>query len=184
MTAPISDPSANVAAMMLADAGWSLASAKATSTISTEPKTSPRKISAIAMTCMPRMPITDGPAVSTWRGTVVTVSGAFCVMSMSDAATVNASETRSAISAPRSEEHTSELQSRENLVCRLRLEKKKDKVHCQTPLVAREPQPGLTCQQTAAGSDAGFRGVGQPGRTAASNVRQPVLALRLHVSPC
>src|SRR5436309_7586563 len=30
--------------------------------------------------------------------------------------------------AARSEEHTSELQSRENLVCRLLLEKKKDKV--------------------------------------------------------
>src|SRR5690606_40357822 len=29
-------------------------------------------------------------------------------------------------SSPRSEEHTSELQSRENLVCRLLLEKKKD----------------------------------------------------------
>src|SRR5436309_7732244 len=29
--------------------------------------------------------------------------------------------------APRSEEHTSELQSRENLVCRLLLEKKKNK---------------------------------------------------------
>src|SRR5690606_41668225 len=29
--------------------------------------------------------------------------------------------------APRSEEHTSELQSRENLVCRLLLEKKKEK---------------------------------------------------------
>src|SRR5436309_7107564 len=29
---------------------------------------------------------------------------------------------------PRSEEHTSELQSRENLVCRLLLEKKKDEV--------------------------------------------------------
>src|SRR5690606_41570973 len=31
--------------------------------------------------------------------------------------------------APRSEEHTSELQSRENLVCRLLLEKKKKKTH-------------------------------------------------------
>src|SRR5436309_11209905 len=30
---------------------------------------------------------------------------------------------------PRSEEHTSELQSRENLVCRLLLEKKKKKTH-------------------------------------------------------
>src|SRR5690606_41438793 len=32
----------------------------------------------------------------------------------------------------RSEEHTSELQSRENLVCRLLLEKKKDKNECKT----------------------------------------------------
>src|SRR5690606_41723137 len=30
----------------------------------------------------------------------------------------------------RSEEHTSELQSRENLVCRLLLEKKKENIHC------------------------------------------------------
>src|SRR6266700_7931288 len=30
----------------------------------------------------------------------------------------------------RSEEHTSELQSRENLVCRLLLEKKKKKINC------------------------------------------------------
>src|SRR3712207_8070599 len=30
---------------------------------------------------------------------------------------------------PRSEEHTSELQSRQNLVCRLLLEKKKENVH-------------------------------------------------------
>src|SRR5690606_39637971 len=33
---------------------------------------------------------------------------------------------------PRSEEHTSELQSRENLVCRLLLEKKKIRSHNQT----------------------------------------------------
>src|SRR5436309_11082686 len=35
---------------------------------------------------------------------------------------------RSAIAAQRSEEHTSELQSRENLVCRLLLEKKKPRI--------------------------------------------------------
>src|SRR5690606_40971477 len=35
---------------------------------------------------------------------------------------------RSRRSRARSEEHTSELQSRENLVCRLLLEKKKDKI--------------------------------------------------------
>src|SRR2546422_306739 len=38
-----------------------------------------------------------------------------------------ASETRGRSSAPRSEEHTSELQSRLHLVCRLLLEKKKKK---------------------------------------------------------
>src|SRR2546430_11466503 len=32
----------------------------------------------------------------------------------------------------RSEEHTSELQSQSNLVCRLLLEKKKDRMHCET----------------------------------------------------
>src|SRR6266700_5414898 len=37
---------------------------------------------------------------------------------------------------PRSEEHTSELQSRENIVCRLLLEKKKKKQH----LLARSPE--------------------------------------------
>src|SRR5256886_10622482 len=37
--------------------------------------------------------------------------------------------TRSATPRPRSEEHTSELQSQSNLVCRLLLEKKK-KIHC------------------------------------------------------
>src|SRR5690242_21622225 len=38
---------------------------------------------------------------------------------------------------PRSEEHTSELQSHVNLVCRLLLEKKKkqDEIYIQTPLV-------------------------------------------------
>src|SRR5436309_11824793 len=34
----------------------------------------------------------------------------------------------------RSEEHTSELQSRENLVCRLLLEKKKNNRSCRSPL--------------------------------------------------
>src|SRR3712207_7686780 len=35
---------------------------------------------------------------------------------------------------PRSEEHTSELQSRQYLVCRLLLEKKKDSAHAYTPV--------------------------------------------------
>src|SRR2546430_7214886 len=38
----------------------------------------------------------------------------------------------------RSEEHTSELQSQSNLVCRLLLEKKKNKPYCRTP---KEFQP-------------------------------------------
>src|SRR5690606_41084718 len=40
----------------------------------------------------------------------------------------------------RSEEHTSELQSRENLVCRLLLEKKKEREHCHE-CTRRPPQP-------------------------------------------
>src|SRR5690606_42081711 len=39
-------------------------------------------------------------------------------------------ESRAAFQGRRSEEHTSELQSRENLVCRLLLEKKKKKQTC------------------------------------------------------
>src|SRR5690606_40483944 len=38
---------------------------------------------------------------------------------------------------PRSEEHTSELQSRENLVCRLLLEKKKTCMYCCCKVVIR-----------------------------------------------
>src|SRR5690606_41177341 len=47
-------------------------------------------------------------------------------------------------SALRSEEHTSELQSRENLVCRLLLEKKKNKytTHKNGIYVQISPQPG------------------------------------------
>src|SRR2546430_11036033 len=42
------------------------------------------------------------------------------------------------ITGPRSEEHTSELQSQSNLVCRLLLEKKKKKrLTCQKHLVSR-----------------------------------------------
>src|SRR5438105_7530344 len=46
--------------------------------------------------------------------------------------------------SPRSEEHTSELQSRVDLVCRLLLEKKKDHNYEDTPAspeVSAEPQP-------------------------------------------
>src|SRR2546430_10124638 len=40
--------------------------------------------------------------------------------------------------APRSEEHTSELQSQSNLVCRLLLEKKKDNNSFKTPFAVHE----------------------------------------------
>src|SRR5256885_3009795 len=46
-------------------------------------------------------------------------------------------------SAIRSEEHTSELQSPCNLVCRLLLEKKKEILHPEArALLLRDPQPG------------------------------------------
>src|SRR5216683_5826664 len=41
--------------------------------------------------------------------------------------------------SPRSEEHTSELQSRSDLVCRLLLEKKKKKL-CAHPLISKSKQ--------------------------------------------
>src|SRR5438093_9579276 len=44
-------------------------------------------------------------------------------------AAVSSAAGRDAAKAPRSEEHTSELQSLTNLVCRLLLEKKKNKKH-------------------------------------------------------
>src|SRR3954466_13457798 len=42
----------------------------------------------------------------------------------------------------RSEEHTSELQSHDNLVCRLLLEKKQHRVRCPPPAHGRGPRPG------------------------------------------
>src|SRR5258707_2386777 len=49
-------------------------------------------------------------------------------------------EPRHAVVALRSEEHTSELQSRQYLVCRLLLEKKKNKTRCPRPSGDRDAQ--------------------------------------------
>src|SRR5690606_40768532 len=49
--------------------------------------------------------------------------------------------TRLGRSASRSEEHTSELQSRENLVCRLLLEKKNTRLHSLRTLPSPPPRP-------------------------------------------
>src|SRR5690606_41688886 len=58
-------------------------------------------------------------------------SDGFCEMPLEAAGSRHASERRGSrgggIGRARSEEHTSELQSRENLVCRLLLEKKKNR---------------------------------------------------------
>src|SRR5688572_31606482 len=47
----------------------------------------------------------------------------------------------------RSEEHTSELQSQSNLVCRLLLEKKKCSIH--TPAISRSTSPASDCSRIA-----------------------------------
>src|SRR3989440_3312239 len=52
---------------------------------------------------------------------------------------------RGALLFDRSEEHTSELQSRSDLVCRLLLEKKK--THVSTPGTIRSRIPSFTCKQ-------------------------------------
>src|SRR5690606_41872994 len=59
--------------------------------------------------------------VRSWGKTSCSIS------SIASRARSSSSWTRPTSSSPRSEEHTSELQSRENLVCRLLLEKKKTK---------------------------------------------------------
>src|SRR5256885_4385036 len=66
----------------------------------------------------------------------------------------------------RSEEHTSELQSPCNLVCRLLLEKKKKSDHPRLPLHQRQPQLLLTsCSRRSEFSDTTpSHGVGQHGR--------------------
>src|SRR5690606_41091384 len=69
----------------------------------------------------PRLSSTSGAASSASTSASLRVSGSgrpSCGMAISSVGS-------SAISPSRSEEHTSELQSRENLVCRLLLEKKK-----------------------------------------------------------
>src|SRR3989440_8275736 len=51
-------------------------------------------------------------------------------------------------SSDRSEEHTSELQSRSDLVCRLLLEKKKNEYHPNGPFMIRNANHGHTCTPT------------------------------------
>src|SRR2546430_3987957 len=50
----------------------------------------------------------------------------------------HSSKCKSMKRVPRSEEHTSELQSQSNLVCRLLLEKKKTDIHNLLPYLARD----------------------------------------------
>src|SRR5690349_23291013 len=54
-------------------------------------------------------------------------------------------EGRIARKRPRSEEHTSELQSRRDLVCRLLLEKKKKNVNYGNTLTSCEPTAACIC---------------------------------------
>src|SRR2546429_7118472 len=57
---------------------------------------------------------------------------------------------RSGTALGRSEEHTSELQSRLHLVCRLLLEKKKNSTHTTTPSVASSSCHALlTCERVS-----------------------------------
>src|SRR5207302_2823540 len=57
---------------------------------------------------------------------------------------------RESDSQRRSEEHTSELQSRENLVCRLLLEKKKRNRHRTNPPTRRHTPTGVRCRRSFA----------------------------------
>src|SRR5690606_41027185 len=71
-------------------------------------------------------PISVRPAQSSRRGKRLAISSpVYCATQPSES--LNRRMATKCGSSPRSEEHTSELQSRENLVCRLLLEKKKQK---------------------------------------------------------
>src|SRR5690625_6707022 len=58
---------------------------------------------------------------------------------LSESEEIILSEASEALSAPRSEEHTSELQSRGHLVCRLLLEKKKTYTYAPTRIELKQP---------------------------------------------
>src|SRR3712207_7064797 len=75
------------------------------------------------------------PRTATMRpapGTSTPVVSKACTRLSGPSTRTGPSPSSSAAREARSEEHTSELQSRQYLVCRLLLEKKKKKYHCRT----------------------------------------------------
>src|SRR2546422_3283709 len=78
-----------------------------------------------------RAPVVISPASTTMLSLTRVSAATREVLSCARMASRTASEIWSATlsGCPRSEEHTSELQSRLHLVCRLLLEKKKKKIH-------------------------------------------------------
>src|SRR5690606_40775914 len=65
------------------------------------------------------------PSHSPWRGRMISAWSPQDRRSSENASQIDGGRRWNVTYLPRSEEHTSELQSRENLVCRLLLEKKK-----------------------------------------------------------
>src|SRR5436309_8468952 len=66
-------------------------------------------------------------------------NGSFPLLLLDAARAQGAEVVVAAIKEERSEEHTSELQSRENLVCRLLLEKKKSRGRLRGPRTSAQP---------------------------------------------
>src|SRR2546430_7361313 len=89
-----------------------------------------------ANTASRRNRICSCPVSNAWLHSMVLRSVRWCgrAVLLPDVSNPNTSSSRAAICWGRSEEHTSELQSQSNLVCRLLLEKKKtnDKHHKQS----------------------------------------------------
>src|SRR5690606_41996840 len=78
------------------------------------------------------LPIWNGPAAPSAPTPATTPSpGRWVSTTASSCAISSCFEVDRASHQPRSEEHTSELQSRENLVCRLLLEKKNKSIYLQ-----------------------------------------------------
>src|SRR5690625_6949995 len=77
------------------------------------------------------------------RSSLYTATPQRSIMSNKASARINLASASSCVVGLRSEEHTSELQSRGHLVCRLLLEKKKD-IQCK-PLQYSHRRCGTTC---------------------------------------
>src|SRR5258708_3299071 len=94
---------------------------------------------------------------------------------------VGTPSSRAALAKPRSEEHTSELQSPDHLVCRLLLEKKKRRINTGEHVVDGMPRSARAAQVRSEAPTAATRG-GQSADAAAAHVHAGCAAAHTHIA--